>query len=127
MRQQVPPQHRTFARAMRSDSTKAENILWQALRNRQLEGLKFKRQVPLDGYILDFACFEAKLILEVDGGQHSESQRDAERDRHFAMKGFRTVRFWNDEVVRNIDGCCLTILAEIRKGSSQANPPSCDF
>ncbi|RWF06757.1 MAG: endonuclease domain-containing protein, partial [Mesorhizobium sp.] len=120
MRQQVPPSHRTFARTMRADATKAENILWQALRNRQLEGLKFKRQVPLDGYILDFVCFEAKLILEVDGGQHSESQRDAGRDRHFAMKGFRTVRFWNDEVVRNIDGVCLTILTEIRKGSSQA-------
>ncbi|TIL74161.1 MAG: DUF559 domain-containing protein, partial [Mesorhizobium sp.] len=53
MRQQVPPQRRVFARAMRADATKAENILWQVLRNRQLEGLKFKRQVPLDGYILD--------------------------------------------------------------------------
>ncbi|RVD42082.1 DUF559 domain-containing protein [Mesorhizobium sp. M4A.F.Ca.ET.020.02.1.1] len=127
MRQQVPPQRRVFARAMRADATKAENILWQVLRNRQLEGLKFKRQVPLDGYILDFVCFEARLIVEVDGGQHSESERDAGRDRHFAMKGFRTLRFWNDEVVRNIDGVCLTILAEVRKGSSQANPLSCDF
>ena len=57
---------------MRADSTKAENVLWQALRNKQLEGLKFKRQVPLDGYILDFVCFDARLIVEVDGGQHSE-------------------------------------------------------
>ena len=59
---------------MRADSTKAENVLWQALRNKQIEGLKFKRQVPLDGYILDFVCFEAKLIVEVDGGQHAESE-----------------------------------------------------
>ena len=127
MRQQVPPPRRAFAREMRSDATKAENILWQALRNRQLDSLKFKRQVPLDGYILDFVCFEARLIVEVDGGQHSESERDATRDRHFEMKGFRTLRFWNDEVVKNIDGVCLTILAEVRKGSGQANPLSCDF
>src|SRR5688500_12207245 len=73
MRQAVPPPHRTFARKMRADSTKAENVLWQALRNKQLEGLKFKRQVPLDGYILDFVCLAAKLIIEVDGSQHAES------------------------------------------------------
>lgn len=78
---------------MRADATKAENLLWQALRNRQLEGLKFKRQVPLDGYVLDFVCFEARLIVEVDGGQHSGSAQDAERDRHFAGQGFRTLRF----------------------------------
>ena len=127
MRQQVPPPRRAFAREMRSDATKAENILWQALRNRHLDGLKFKRQVPLDGYIIDFVCFEARLIVEVDGGQHSESERDATRDRHFEMKGFSTLRFWNDEVVKNIDGVCMTILAEVRKGSGQANPLSCDF
>ena len=68
---------------MRGDATKAENILWQALRNKQLESLKFKRQVPLGGYILDFVCFDAKLIVEVDGGQHSESRSDVERDRYW--------------------------------------------
>ena len=114
MRQRVPPRHRTFARAMRADATKAENLLWQALRGRRLEGLKFKRQAPLDGYILDFVCFEAKLIVEVDGGQHSESVRDVVRDRHFEAKGFRTLRVWNDEVERNIDGVCLTILRMAR-------------
>jgi very-short-patch-repair endonuclease len=98
----IPPRHRRFARDMRADATKAENLLWQALRNRQLEGLKFKRQVPLDGYILDFVCFEARLIVEVDGGQHSESTSDLERDQHFAAQGFRTLRFWNDEAERNI-------------------------
>ncbi|NGO54749.1 endonuclease domain-containing protein [Allomesorhizobium camelthorni] len=112
MRQAVPPQHRTFARKMRADSTKAENVLWQALRNKQIEGLKFKRQVPLDGYILDFICFEARLIVEVDGGQHAESARDAERDRHFEAAGFRVLRFWNDDVLKGIDGVCLTILCE---------------
>jgi hypothetical protein len=64
----------------------------------------------LDGYILDFVCFDAKLIVEVDGGQHSEAARDAERDRHFAAKGFRTLRFWNDDVEKGIDGVCMMIL-----------------
>ncbi|MDQ6436163.1 DUF559 domain-containing protein [Mesorhizobium sp. LHD-90] len=114
MRQSVPPLHRKFARAMRADATKAENILWQALRNKQLEGLKFKRQVPLDGFILDFVCFEARLILEVDGGQHSESSRDVTRDRHFETQGFLTLRFWNDDVTKNIDGVCYQILLEAK-------------
>ena len=92
---------------MRTDATKAETLLWQALRNKQLEGLKFKRQVPLDGYILDFVCFEARLIVEVDGGQHSESRRDAARDRHFETQGFRTIRFWNDEIERISMRCVL--------------------
>ena len=100
---------------MRADATRAENLLWQALRNRQLEGLKFKRQVPLDGCVLDFVCFEARLIVEVDGGQHSGAARDAERDRHFAAQGSRTLRFWNDEVEWNIDGVCRTILSEAGK------------
>lgn len=114
MRQSVPPPHRVFARAMRADSTKAENVLWQALCNKQLEGLKFKRQVPLDGFILDFVCFDARLIVEVDGGQHSEAARDLARDRHFEAEGFRIIRFWNDEVLKNFDGVCLTILHEAR-------------
>ena len=97
---------------MRTDATKAENVLWQALRNSQLEGLKFKRQVPLGGYILDFVCFGARLIVEVDGGQHSESARDLERDGYFESQGFRSLRFWNDEVLTNLDGVCLAIIRE---------------
>ena len=97
---------------MRADSTKAENVLWQALRNWQLDGLKFKRQVPLDGYILDFVCFDAKLMVEVDGSQHAESERDAARDRHFEAAGFKVLRFWNDDVLTGIDGVCLMILRE---------------
>lgn len=66
--------------------------------------------MPLDGYILDFVCFEARLIIEVDGGQHAESQQDKVRDLHFERQGFATMRVWNDEVLTNIDGVCLTIL-----------------
>ena len=106
----VPSVHRSFARRMRADATKAESILWQALRGSQLEGLKFKRQVPMDGRIVDFVCFSERLIIEVDGAQHSESVRDAERDRYFEDEGFRTLRFWNHEVEEDIDGVCQTIL-----------------
>ena len=104
MRQPAPPRHRAFAKSLRTDSTDAERRLWSVLRAGQLDGLKFKRQVPLDGYILDFVCFEAKLIIELDGGQHSGSAADLLRDEHFLAAGFRTLRFRNNDVLENLDG-----------------------
>ncbi|MFS8115817.1 DUF559 domain-containing protein [Rhizobium jaguaris] len=89
-------------------------MLWQALRGRQLEGFRFKRQVPIDRDILDFVCFEARLIAEVDGAQHAESKRDLSRDEYFRSQRFRILRIWNHEVVTNLDGICLTILAELK-------------
>jgi very-short-patch-repair endonuclease len=115
MRQEVPPKHRDYARAMRKDATRAENMLWQALRGKQLEGLKFRRQVPLDGYIVDFICMQARLVIEVDGGQHSESIRDEVRDAHFSNAGFAVLRFWNHEVERNLEGVCQHILHVTKK------------
>ncbi len=112
MRYQPPPKLRDFARSMRANATKAENMLWQALRRGQLEGLIFRRQYPLDGFILDFVCFRPKLIIEVDGGQHSGKVADHSRDAHFAASGFIVLRFWNDEVERNLNGVCGHILAE---------------
>ncbi|HEY9013124.1 MAG TPA: DUF559 domain-containing protein [Devosia sp.] len=106
-----PPVDRTFARSMRTNATDAERRLWSMLRGGRLEGLKFKRQVPLDGYVLDFVCFEKRLIVEADGGQHSESVHDAQRDRHFATQGFTTLRFWNTDILTNPDG----VWAEIRR------------
>jgi very-short-patch-repair endonuclease len=114
MHRKIRGQHRHFAKTMRVDATLAENLLWQVLRNRQLEGFKFKRQVPLEGYILDFVCFDAKLIVEVDGFQHAESARDLTRDTFFHGQGFRILRFWNEEIVKNLDGACQTILAELK-------------
>lgn len=92
----------------------AETVLWPAIRNRQLDGFKFKRQVPLDGYILDVVCFGAQLIVEVDGFQHAENTHDLARDAFFRGQGFRILRFWNEEVVKNLDAVCLTILAELK-------------
>jgi len=99
---------------MRAEATRAENLLWQALRGSQLEGFKFKRQVPLDSYILDFICFGARLIVEVDGGQHSGNAKDEERDAHFARQGFETLRFWNNEVENNLEVVCDHILNSLR-------------
>jgi very-short-patch-repair endonuclease len=110
MHHQVSPEKRTFARRLRSNSTDAERKLWSILRAGRLDGLKFKRQVPLDGYILDFVCFEAKLIIEADGSQHLESERDRRRDAHFAALGYRTLRFWNTHILTGIGGVAAVIL-----------------
>lgn len=104
MRQPISPSSRNFAKSFRANSTDAERKLWSLLRAGQLGGLRFKRQVPLDGYILDFVCFEARLIVELDGGQHSGSAADLARDEHFRAVGFHTLRFWNHEVMENLEG-----------------------
>ena len=93
MRQEISSARRRFAKALRTNSTEAERKLWSLLRGNRLDGLKFKRQVPLDGYVLDFVCFEHKLIIEADGSQHIDSPRDRIRGAHFAAKGFRTLRY----------------------------------
>ncbi len=114
MRHQPPPVHRQRARTMRIDPTAPEAVLWQVLRDRRMEGVKFRRQVPLKGYIVDFVCFEARLIIEVDGGQHAGSAADAVRDAVFRAEGFRVLRFWNDEVTQNLNAVCLAIRVELR-------------
>jgi hypothetical protein len=77
------------------------------------------RQYPLDGYILDFVCFRPKLIVEVDGGQHADSEADARRDAHFRENGFMVLRFWNDDVIRNLDGACREILMAGGRGGDR--------
>jgi very-short-patch-repair endonuclease len=103
MRQRIPRRAREFAKDLRTNQTDAEWHLWSRLRAGRLDGLKFKRQVPVDGYILDFVCLEAKLIVEVDGGQDAESARDRVRDSHFHAAGFKTLRFWNSDVLGDVD------------------------
>ncbi len=93
------PRHAAFARHMRHEPTEAERVLWLALRGRRFLAWKFRRQVPVGSYIADFLCFEARLVVEVDGGQHAESARDVERDRWFEANGYRVLRLWNHEVL----------------------------
>jgi very-short-patch-repair endonuclease len=117
--QDVPSAKRQFARQLRREMTEAEDKLWRELRSRQLDRIKFRRQVPVGPYIADFACLEAALIVELDGSQHAESRRDAIRDAELKRRGFRILRFWNDDVLKDIDGVCDTIIAYVRDASLQ--------
>jgi len=104
-----------IARRLRVDQTNAETVLWNRIRNRQIDGYKFVRQVPILGYICDFVCRERRLVIEVDGGQHNESAADAIRDRRLMDEGYRVLRFWNNDVLGNIEGVLMTIQAELLK------------
>lgn len=106
---QHEPVDRQFAKAMRRAPTDAERKLWSLVRAGRIDGLKFKRQVPLDGYVVDFVCFEKRLILEADGGQHAGSVRDVRRDEHFARSGFETLRLWNTDILTNPEGVVTAI------------------
>jgi very-short-patch-repair endonuclease len=93
------------ARTLRRDMTKAEQRLWQMLRSRQTEGYRFRRQVPIGGFIADFVCHAARLIVEIDGGQHDpSSEAEASRTRFLEAEGYRVLRFWNNEVLDNPEG-----------------------
>ena len=108
------------ARRLRSNPTEAELRLWSRLRRRQLDGLRFRRQVPLGRFIVDFSCYDERLVIELDGGQHLESrEEDAARTQWLESRGFRVLRFWNDEVFKNMDGVLETIRAAA--GSENAN------
>jgi len=106
----VPPRARANARKMRKAMTDAELKLWNALRAHRLMGISFRRQMPIAGYIVDFACPAQKIIVEVDGSQHADSKRDRNRDDMLASLGWRILRFWNDDVLRDIDGVCQHIV-----------------
>ena len=107
------------ARNLRKKSTKAENLLWQNLRNRQLEGFKFRRQQPIGKFIVDFVNFEKGIVIEIDGGQHALlKDKDKQRDTWLNNEGFKVLRFWNNDVFENLDG----ILQVIRKSLISPSP-----
>ncbi len=100
------------ARELRRQATEAEALLWRHLRHRQLAGLKFRRQHPVGRYVADFCCEEEKLVIELDGGQHAaEADEDEQRTENIEKFGYLVVRYWNSEVISNIDG----VLADIRR------------
>ena len=105
---------RSHARDLRKNMTRAERIIWQALRAHRMNGMGFRRQMPLGPYIVDFVSHAASLIIEIDGGQHFEDAheaRDAIRDAYLRSKGFRVLRFNNHDVMTNRDGVLTTIAA----------------
>jgi very-short-patch-repair endonuclease len=107
------------ARRLRKNSTRAEQKLWRYLSSRSLGGFKFERQEPIGPYVADFVYREKRLVIEVDGGQHAENSDDAERDRRLAEHRYRVLRFWNNEVLGNIEGVWEIIFA----AASAATPP----
>jgi len=105
-----------LAKKLRKSPTEAESILWSRLRARQVEGTKFKRQQPIEGYIVDFVSFEKRMIIELDGGQHAEEhEKDGIRGGILEENGFRILRFWNNEIFENLDGVLETIRMECLK------------
>ena len=102
------------ARTLRQNMTQAERRVWQILRSQRMTGYPFRRQVPVGRYIADFVCHEARLIVEIDGGQHDRaSPREAERTGFLQNQGYRILRSWNNEVLANLDGVHQTIVEEL--------------
>jgi very-short-patch-repair endonuclease len=116
------------ARHLRKNMTDAERRHWQYLRLRQLEGHKFRRQVRIGPYIADFACLKAMLVIEVDGGQHADARAyDSRRDDFMRGQGHRILRFWNNEVLGNMDGVWQVIAAELNHAGSCGGTPHPDL
>ena len=111
-----------YAQALRSNLTHAEKKLWHVLRSEQL-GIKFRRQHPIDQYIADFVCLEQRLVIELDGGQHSKAiTKDEARTAYLESQGFRVLRFWNNEVMDNMEGVVATIMLQLASPPIQPSP-----
>jgi very-short-patch-repair endonuclease len=109
----------TWARRLRLNSTNVELRLWNRLRSRAIDGYKFVLQEPIGPYVVDFVCRERRLIIEVDGGQHADNVRDRIRDQWLTERNYRVMRFWNNDVLSNMDG----VLEVIANALQAENPP----
>ena len=110
------PQITANGRQLQQNMTPAERTLWQHLRGKRLGGYKFRRQQPFGGYILDFVCLEAKLMIEIDGGQHAEQVAyDEARTRDLEAAGFTVLRFWNNEVLQQTEAVLTAIWQRLEK------------
>ncbi|MEC3949824.1 endonuclease domain-containing protein [Sphingobium sp. HWE2-09] len=101
------------ARKLRGEPTEAEKSLWVRLRASQIDGFKFVRQFPIGPHVVDFACRSAKLVVELDGGQHATSETDAPRTALIEAHGYHLIRFWNHDVLSNMEGVLETIRSEL--------------
>ena len=113
---------RQFAKVLRKNMTQAEQRLWRHPRAHRMCGQKFRRQQPLGPYIVDFVHFGARLVVEADGGQHNGSSNDAARDACLQGRGFTALRFWNHDILQNIEAVLEVVLNEIAKGAP--SPPA---
>jgi very-short-patch-repair endonuclease len=111
------------AQRLRRDQTDAERKLWFKLRDRRLNGLKFRRQATVGRYVVDFLCVEANLIIELDGGQHaSRTKEDATRTEELEVSGYLVLRFWNNEVLSNLSGVLESIVDTLKPLPPHPNP-----
>ena len=120
-RAKLPTDTLVRARALRTLSTDAERAIWQRLRNGQLPGFKFRRQYPVPPYIADFCCASARVIVELDGSQHSD-QTDSTRTRFLESKGFTVLRFWDNEALQQTDAVIEAIWNACRSVAPHPNP-----
>jgi very-short-patch-repair endonuclease len=104
---------RNFAKKMRREPTDAEAAMWRLLRHRRLALFKFRRQVPFQRFILDFVCFEKRVIIEIDGSQHASSERDTAREAVLVAEGFRIARYWNNDVLQQSSAVLEDILTKL--------------
>jgi very-short-patch-repair endonuclease len=115
--------HVDRARGLRRNMTDAEQLLWRHLRNRHFSGWKFRRQHPIDRYIVDFVCLDTFLIVELDGGQHAEmTMADADRTCRLETMGYRVLRFWNNDVLTNTEVALEVILEALASAAPHPNP-----
>jgi adenine-specific DNA-methyltransferase len=114
---------RVRARSLRETSTDAEALLWFHLRDRRLANHKFRRQRPIGSYFADFACVEARLVVELDGGQHAQAAAyDEDRTRFMQSQGYRVLRFWNDEVLTRTKAVRERILQALQEDNPHPHP-----
>jgi very-short-patch-repair endonuclease len=119
-REQMKKPLTPIAKKLRNDPTDAEKRLWNAIRVKSL-GVKFRRQAAIGSYIVDFVCFEKRLIIEVDGGQHCRNQEDIKRDEWLRNQGFKVLRFWNPDVLKSLEGVEQRIVEHLK--SPLPDPP----
>lgn len=113
-----------LARNLRHDQTDAESLLWRHLRDRRLDGFKFRRQYWIESYIVDFICVERRTVVEVDGSQHAEEIKvasDKKRTAFLKSRGFNVLRFWNNEIINDTDAVLENILTTLR--NTTPHPP----
>ena len=114
-----------LARRLRRDSTSVELRLWNRLRSRSIDGYKFVRQEPIGRYVVDFVCRDRRLIIEVDGGQHADNMRDQTRDQWLREHNYRILRFWNNDIMNNMDGVLETIAGALQTEAPPHPVPAC--
>ncbi|WP_321813616.1 MULTISPECIES: endonuclease domain-containing protein [unclassified Paraburkholderia] len=110
------------ARHLRKNMTEAERLLWRHLRAHRLRGEKFRRQHPIGPYIVDFMHCGARVVIEADGGHHNARASDAARDAWFQHRGFTVLRFWNNEILQNVDGVLEVISATVSQATRPLSP-----